>query len=412
MEGDAADHAVFDILIVFEFVLVVVEVLHIGSYLESDGARTKRCGIVVFHQAARSFIVRPAGYRDLRHDLDLHIVFCKLGDFHGEVLHLGVCRRCLVRLGGLGLHDVQILFYGFCAGEAAGVVRTHRINARLVFLKIDVDEMGVVVLRDPFVVAVVCLHVVAVLFLDELTFHAEVGNDILIGCVKNIIVDLVHPDVALLNLLLGHDAVSSGGHRIRRSERSAFRRNNFLRRIFSDGIRHGLACVNQRQIPGIIKIRQILLVHIDPIGSPWAQIDIIVEFIPAVFIITVNVDHVSVVRQPRINNPVRVLKRNIREGAALGHHSAIYTGPIATEADRCGNHRLRFCVVPIPEDDGAHAVCTDVNGATDIPPSALHTLILVVARTARHNPPAVPVAIPPVEQRVSGPGRLCRTAPS
>ena len=77
---------------------------------------------------------------------------------------------------------------------------------RYVLLEIDVDEMGVVVLRDPFVVAVVCLHVVAVLFLDELTFHAEVGNNILVSSVKNIIIDLVHPDVALLHLLLGHDA--------------------------------------------------------------------------------------------------------------------------------------------------------------------------------------------------------------
>ena len=70
--------------------------------------------------------------------------------------------------------------------------------------------MGVVVLRDPFVVAVVCLHVVAVLFLDELAFHAEVGNNILVSSIKNIIIDLVHPDVALLYLLFGHDAVSAG----------------------------------------------------------------------------------------------------------------------------------------------------------------------------------------------------------
>ena len=81
--------------------------------------------------------------------------------------------------------------------------------------------MGVVVLRDPFVVAVIRLHVVAVFFLDEQAFHAEVGCDIIIACVKNILIDLVHPDVALLHLLLSHDAVSAGSRRIWRSERGA-----------------------------------------------------------------------------------------------------------------------------------------------------------------------------------------------
>lgn len=54
------------------------------SYLKLDGARTERCGIVVFHQATLALVIRPARYRDLRHDFDLNIVFCKLGDFHGS----------------------------------------------------------------------------------------------------------------------------------------------------------------------------------------------------------------------------------------------------------------------------------------------------------------------------------------
>ena len=317
MEGNSANHAVLDILVVFEAVLVGIKFFNVLPHLKLDGARTKRCGIVVFHQAAPTIIERPAGYRDLRHDLDLHIVFCKLGDFHGEVLHLGVCRRCLVRLGGLGLHDVQILFYGFCAGEAAGVVRTHRINARLVFLKIDVDEMGVVVLRDPFVVAVVCLHVVAVLFLDELTFHAEVSNNIIVSCIENIPVDLVHPDVALLHLLFRHDAVAAGGHRVRRSERSAFRRNSSFRSVFSDGIRHGLACVNQRQIPVGIAVGICIFLHVIPVESPRAQIDVVVELVIAIFIVAADPDHVVIVQKAGVNDPVGMLQRHVCEPAAL-----------------------------------------------------------------------------------------------
>ena len=55
-EGDTADHAVFDILIVFEVVLVGIKFFNVLSYLKLDGARTERCGIVVFHQAALALI--------------------------------------------------------------------------------------------------------------------------------------------------------------------------------------------------------------------------------------------------------------------------------------------------------------------------------------------------------------------
>ena len=133
-------------LIVFEAVLVGIKFFNVLPHLKLDGARTKRCGIVVFHQAAPTIIERPAGYRDLRHDLDLNIVFCKLGDFHGEVLHLGVCGCCLVRLGGLGLHDVKILRNGFCCRRSRWCC-THSPYKRpdSFSLEVDVDEMRVVV---------------------------------------------------------------------------------------------------------------------------------------------------------------------------------------------------------------------------------------------------------------------------
>ena len=41
-DGDAADHAIVDVLIVFEFVLVEIKFFNVLPYLESDGARTKR----------------------------------------------------------------------------------------------------------------------------------------------------------------------------------------------------------------------------------------------------------------------------------------------------------------------------------------------------------------------------------
>ena len=39
-EGDAADHAVLDILVVFEAVLVEIKFFNVLSYLKLDGART------------------------------------------------------------------------------------------------------------------------------------------------------------------------------------------------------------------------------------------------------------------------------------------------------------------------------------------------------------------------------------
>ena len=129
VERDTADHTVFDILIVLEVVLVEIKLFNVLSYLKLDGARTERCWIVVFHQATLALVIRPAKYRDLRHDFDLNIVFCKLGDFHGEVLHLGVRRRCLVCLCGFRLYRVKIPRDGLLAGEAAGIESAYRINA-------------------------------------------------------------------------------------------------------------------------------------------------------------------------------------------------------------------------------------------------------------------------------------------
>ena len=70
--------------------------------------------------------------------------------------------------------------------------------------------MAGIVLRDPLVVALVPLHVVAVLFLDELTLHAEVIDEVFVGAVKNIVIDLVHPHVALLHRFLAHKAGTAG----------------------------------------------------------------------------------------------------------------------------------------------------------------------------------------------------------
>ena len=262
--------------------------------------------------------------------------------------------------------------------------------------------MGVVVLRDPFVVAVVCLHVVAVLFLDELAFHAEVGNDIIVSSVKNIIIDLVHPDVALLHLLLSYDAVAAGGHRVRRGERSAFRRNSFLRRIFSDGIRHRLARVNQRQIPVGIAVGIAALVHVLPVQTPRAQIDVVVELVITVFIVAADPDHVVIFQKVGIDDPVRMLQGHVCEPAALGHHRAVLAGSGFAQTDLCGGHGIGPCVVLVPKRDCASVVRTDVNIAADIPPVSFQALI--VAITAAHLPPAVPLAVPPVEQRVAGRG--------
>ena len=262
--------------------------------------------------------------------------------------------------------------------------------------------MGVVVLRDPFVVAVVCLHVVAVLFLDELTFHAEVGNDIIVSSVKNIIIDLVHPDVALLHLLFRHDAVSAGGRSVRRGGLGAFCWSSFFRSVFSDGIRHGLACVNQRQIPVGIAVGICIFLHVIPVESPRAQIDVVVELVIAIFIVAADPDHVVIVQQRGINDPVRMLQGHVCEPAALGHHCAVLAGSGFAQADLRGSHGFGPRVVLVPKRDRASVVRADVNDAADIPPFSLHAL--VVAITAAHLPPAVPFAVPPVEQRVASLG--------
>ena len=142
MEGDAADHAVIDILIIFKVVLVVVEVRHIGSYLESDGARAEGRGIVVFHKAFLSLVIRPAGLGDLRYYLDSNIIVRELRDGYGEVLHLGVGGGRLIRLGSLGLHRIEIFLDGLIAGEAAGVVCADCENARILFREVDIDEVA------------------------------------------------------------------------------------------------------------------------------------------------------------------------------------------------------------------------------------------------------------------------------
>ena len=134
----------------------------------------------------------------------------ELRDGYGEVLHLGVCGGGLIRLSSLSLHGVEILLDGFLAGEAAGVEGADLINARFLLGEVDVDVVAGIVLRDPLVVALVPLHVVAVLFLDELALHAEVVDEAFVGGVKNIVIDLVHPHVALLHRFLAHKAGTAG----------------------------------------------------------------------------------------------------------------------------------------------------------------------------------------------------------
>ena len=212
--------------------------------------------------------------------------------------------------------------------------------------------MGVIIRRDPFVVAVVCLHVVAVLFLDKLAFYAEVGNDIIIGCVKNIIIDLVHPNVALLHLLLSHDAVSAGSCRIRLVGRSIS-----LRNTFSDGIRHRLACVNQRQIPVGIPVGIRIFLHVFPIKTPRAQINVIVEFVIAVFIVAADPDHIIVVQKTGVNDPIGMLQCYVCKPATLGHHRAVLAGSGFAQTDLRGSHRIGSRVVLIPKLDCACVVC-------------------------------------------------------
>ena len=65
-EGDAADHAVFNILIVFKTVLVIIEILHLFPDLKLDGARAECGGIIVFHQTSTPLVKGPATFRHCR----------------------------------------------------------------------------------------------------------------------------------------------------------------------------------------------------------------------------------------------------------------------------------------------------------------------------------------------------------
>ena len=179
---------------------------------------------------------------------------------------------------------------------------------------------------------------VAVFFLDELAFHAEVGSDIIVSSVKNIIIDLVHPDVALLHLLLGHDAVAAGyvrgGGRSRR-----------VRRVGRDGlaadhIRHGAAGLHEREIPVVIVIGDIVRIvgsKVIPELPPRAQINLVVKLIVAVFVPALNADHVFNIGETAvdrgIDDPVGMLQRQIREVAALRHHGTVLSDTGAVQRD-------------------------------------------------------------------------------
>ena len=69
--------------------------------------------------------------------------------------------------------------------------------------------MGVILFRDPLIVTIVRLHVVTVFFLDKLSFYTEILHKLLVGRIKNIIIDFVHPNIALLYLFFCHDAIST-----------------------------------------------------------------------------------------------------------------------------------------------------------------------------------------------------------
>ena len=84
------------------------------------------------------------------------------------------------------------------------------------------------------------------------------------------------------------------------------------------------------------------------------------------------------------------------------------TGAGGAQGDIHLRHEAVARVVLIPETDDAGLIRADVNIAADIPPVALH--VLVIARAAGHLPPAVPVAVPPVQQRVAGLFRRCVSA--
>ena len=215
---------------------------------------------------------------------------------------------------------------------------------------------------------------VAVLFLDKLAFYAEVGSNIIISSVENIFIDLVHPDIALLYLFFGYNAVSAGSISARVRRRSAHIAASG-RSIRSDAVRHGLARVDQRQIPVGIEIWAVFLLHIIPIESPRAQVDLIAVRIVAVFVPAVDADDIRKLLQARVDDPVGVREGHIGKPAALGCQRAMLASTGVAQADRCRYHGVVLGVVLIPERHGARAVCVDLDHAADIPPLTFHALI-------------------------------------
>ena len=175
-----------------------------------------------------------------------------------------------------------------------------------------------------------------------------------------------------------------------------------VRRVFSDGVRHGLARVNQRQIPVGIAVGIAALVHVLPVQTPRAQIDVVVELVITVFVVAVDPDQVVIVQKAGIDDPVRMCQCRVREPAALGHDRTVLAGSGFIQADGGQSHGVGSGVVLIPECDGTRIVCANGDLAADIPPLPLHALVR--ARATGHFPPAVPCAVPPVEQCVAGRG--------
>ena len=86
------------------------------------------------------------------------------------------------------------------------------VNAVIVFLKVDIQEDVFVLLGNPFEVAFIALHMVAVFFFVEGSRHAEVVLQLIIGHLEGVgAVDLRQINVSPHNLLLAHNAVSAPG---------------------------------------------------------------------------------------------------------------------------------------------------------------------------------------------------------
>ena len=173
-----------------------------------------------------------------------------------------------------------------------------------------------------------------------------------------------------------------------------------VRRVFSDGVRHGHARVNQRQVPVGIAVGIVTLVHVLPVQTPRAQIDVVVELVIAVFVVAVDPDQVVIVQKAGIDDPVCMCQCRVREPAALGHDRTVLAGSGFIQADGGQSHGVGSGVVLIPECDGTRIVCANGDLAADIPPLPLHALVR--ARATGHFPPAVPCAVPPVQQCVAG----------